>query len=84
MAMSPPNDSLRGNAGHSSQPITGPRPAAVAPTIPSNRFQVPDAKMAQPGSAVEPGRGAIPVQPFQTNGLPNRVDINLPDYARPK
>ena len=40
---------------------------------PDHRFDVGTAKMPQPASAVEPGRGAIPVNPWDTAGRPSRV-----------
>jgi hypothetical protein len=40
---------------------------------PDHRFDVGTAKMPQPPSAVEPGRGAIPVNPWSPGGQPNRV-----------
>jgi hypothetical protein len=38
------------------------RPSPVV--LPSHRFNVADARMPQPPSAIEPGKGAIPVNPF--------------------
>ncbi len=40
------------------------------------------AKMPQPPSAIEPGKGAIPVNPWNATGEPNRA-IAEPDAGRP-
>ena len=40
---------------------------------PDHRFDVDTAKMRQPPSAVELGRGAIPVNPWDGAGRPNHV-----------
>jgi hypothetical protein len=48
-----------------------------------DRFQIDFQPMPQPPSVVAPGKGAVPVEPFSTSGLPNRIDINLPDYVKP-
>jgi hypothetical protein len=47
-------------------------PSPVRP--PDHRFNVDHAKMPQPPSATEPGRGAIPVNPWDDAGRPNRVE----------
>ena len=39
---------------------------AVRP--PNHEFQVGMAKMPQPNSAIEPGKGAVPVNPFSPDG----------------
>ena len=57
----PPNESLRGNAGHSSQPSGGSPGRGAMPT--GDRFNVANAEMPQPAAAVSPGKGAIPVEP---------------------
>jgi hypothetical protein len=41
--------------------------------LPDHRFNVDHAKMPQPPSAIEPGRGAIPVNPWEPSGQPSRV-----------
>jgi hypothetical protein len=40
---------------------------------PVQRFDVETAKMPQPPSASEPGRGAIPVNPWNAEGQPSRT-----------
>lgn len=55
-------------------------PSPVHP--PDHRFDVGMAKMPQPPSAVEPGKGAIPVSPWDASGRPNRT-ITEPDTAPP-
>ena len=62
----PPNESLRGNAGHSSQPSGGSPGRGAMPT--GDRFNVANAEMPQPAAAVSPGKGAIPVEPGQGGG----------------
>ena len=42
------------------------QPSAVKPV--SVRFNVDDAAMPQPRAAIEPGRGAVPVNPFLPSG----------------
>lgn len=55
-----PNSSIsRGDPGSS-----GPRTRSGSPvTVPDHRFHVADAKMPQPPSAIEMGKGMIPVDP---------------------
>jgi hypothetical protein len=38
-----------------------------------HRFKIGDARMPQPQSAVEPGKGMVPVNPFQASGKPSKV-----------
>lgn len=51
---------------------------------PAHHFDVETAKMPQPPSAIEPGRGAIPVDPWDTAGRPNRAaaDAEIPREPR--
>jgi hypothetical protein len=42
------------------------QPSPVAPT--SSRFNVDDARMPQPPSAIEPGKGDVPVNPSVASG----------------
>jgi hypothetical protein len=46
-------------------------PSPVHP--PDHRFDVGKAKMPQPPSAIEPGKGAIPVTPWDSDGQPNQA-----------
>ncbi len=50
-------------------------------TPPNHRFDVGMAKMPQPPSAIEPGKGAVPVTPGTNARLPNRV-IPEPELPR--
>lgn len=52
--------------------------------IPGQRFDVETAKMPQPASAIEPGRGVIPVNPWNAAGQPNRAqsDSGIPRQPR--
>ena len=50
-------------------------------TPPNHRFDVGMAKMPQPPSAIEPGKGAVPVTPWTDTGQPNRA-IPEPDMPR--
>jgi hypothetical protein len=47
-------------------------------TPPDHRFDVNMAKMPQPPSAIEPGKGAVPVTPWTDTGKPNRA-VSEPD-----
>lgn len=83
-----PNIGLRGaNVGHSSQPSKGPSytDGRIAGSNPTNRFAVADSKMPQPPSAVAPGKGAVPVNPWDTNGRPAQAATEPDDapIARP-
>lgn len=51
---------------------------------PDHRFNVDCAKMPQPPSAIEPGTGDIPVNPWNPAGRPNRVttDSDIPREPR--
>jgi hypothetical protein len=51
---------------------------------PDHRFNVNHAKMPQPPSAIEPGKGAVPVNPWDAAGRPNHVvpDPDLPREPR--
>jgi hypothetical protein len=61
--VSPPNQGAGGDHRGGSAPLGG---QASTVTPPNHRFAVGDVKMPQPASAIEPGRGAVPVNPFQT------------------
>lgn len=76
-----PNENLRNNRGSSNDPSRGVPQSATPPVIPSNRFDVSKAKMPQPPSVVEPGKGAVPIMPWDSAGNPNRMGGTLPDIA---
>jgi hypothetical protein len=48
---------------------------------PANRFNVETAKMPQPPSAIEPGKGEIPVSPWNPSGRPSHPTPS-PDIPR--
>ncbi len=50
---------------------------------PDHRFNVEDAKMPQPPSAFEPGKGAIPVNPFMPGGQGVNKVYPEADMAKP-
>lgn len=68
-----------GNRPNGSAPLGG-MASPVHP--PDHRFHVDTAKMPQPPSAIELGKGAIPVNPWNAAGQPNRA-VSLPDADRP-
>jgi hypothetical protein len=74
----PSNYGAGGDRRGGSMPL-GALPSPVQP--PNHRFDVGMAKMPQPPSVVEPGKGAVPVDPWNDSGQPNRA-IPEPDTAR--
>ncbi len=54
---------------------------AVQP--PNHRFDVGMVKMPQPESAIEPGRGDVPVNPFLPGGAAAR-SLPISDMAKPR
>jgi hypothetical protein len=67
-----------GNVGHSSTPVTPIQGRGAMPT--GDRFNIASQPMAQPPSAVQPGKGEIPIRP------PGYVEVHIPDlagFARP-
>ena len=55
------------------------QPSAVAPV--NHRFDVDHAQMAQPAAAVDPGKGAIPVNPSPAARSAVAKAVWLPDDA---
>jgi hypothetical protein len=51
---------------------------------PDHRFNVENAQMPQPPSAFEPGKGAVPVNPFLPGGQGINRAYPEADMARPK
>jgi hypothetical protein len=51
---------------------------------PSHRFNVDDARMPQPPAAIEPGKGAVPVNPIA--GSSSRIDpiFTITDLVKPR
>jgi hypothetical protein len=63
----PSNLGWGGDRRGGSNPLGG----SASPVVPPNhRFDVGLAKMPQPESAVEPGKGAVPVNPWDSMGQP--------------
>ena len=60
-----PNSALKAGDPGGSADLTR-RPSPVAPL--NQRFHVDESKMPQPPAAIEPGKGAIPVNPFLAGG----------------
>lgn len=60
--------------------------AGMAPAIQraNDRFNVDQVQMAQPASAIEPGKGAIPVNPFLPGGAIARISGYEADEAKAK
>jgi hypothetical protein len=56
--------------------------SAVAPI--NQRFNVDDARMPQPQSAIEPGRGDVPINPFLASGPGIARAKSIPDDAKPR
>jgi len=80
-AAHPSNETgARGDHRGGSADLTGLAPMTKPP---DHRFNVEDAKMPQPPAAFEPGKGAIPVNPFVPGGQGiNRVFPEA-DTAKP-
>ena len=76
MDASPPNESLKGNA-------PTPRMGADGVGLPDHRFDQSKAKQARIPVPMEPGEGAIPVEPYTTRGLPNQAG-SLTDMIKPR
>lgn len=84
MGFPSPNDSLKSVGAHRGMSSDAPKgvPQAATPVVvPSARFNVATAKMPQPPSVVEPGKGAVPIMPWDSSGTPNRMGGTLPDIA---
>ena len=63
-----------------------PLGGGASPINPPNakRFDVGMVEMPQPASAIEPGKGAIPVNPFLPGGSPAMIGARIADEARAK
>lgn len=59
-------------------------PLASPVRTPDHRFNVENAKMPQPPSAFEPGKGAVPVNPFVPGGPGINRAYPEADMAKPK
>lgn len=74
-----PNPMFMGGDKGMSMPA-GPQGSPLQP--PDHRFDVNQVHMPQPASAMQPGKGAIPVQPFKTSGAPAGLEAILRDSAK--
>ena len=63
-----------------------PLGGGASPIDPPNakRFDVGMVQMPQPASAIEPGKGMVPVNPFLPSGSPALIGGQIADEARPK
>jgi hypothetical protein len=53
-------------------------------TPPNHRFEVGMVKMPQPESAIEPGKGTVPVNPFLPGGAAARIAGQVADDGKPR
>jgi hypothetical protein len=60
-----------------SMPLAG-QASPIQP--PNHRFAVGSSKMPQPPAATEPGKGSVPINPWDSMGMPNRASAQ-PDEA---
>ncbi len=72
----------RGGDGRKGSAPLGGTDSPVHP--PDHRFDVHTAKMPQPASVVEPGKGAIPVNPWDVAGRPDRSVSELETERPPR
>jgi hypothetical protein len=79
--VNPPNSGPGGDHRAGSFPL-GESGSPITP--PNHQFSVGTSKMPQPNSAVEPGKGAVPVNPWDAQGNPSRTRMPAADMARPK
>ena len=77
----PANMAAGGDKRNGSFPL---RRAASRITPPNHKFDVGMVKMPQPESAIEPGKGTVPVNPFLPGGAAARVAGQVADEAKPK
>jgi len=77
----PPAGLVGGNRLNGSSPLGE---IASPVHLPSQRFDVETAKMPQPPSAIEPGKGAIPVESGDAPGRPNRAVSDLEILSEPR
>jgi hypothetical protein len=75
----PSNMGMGGDKRSGSFPLSGGTPMVKPP---EHRFNVSDVQMPQPASAIEPGKGAIPVNPFLPSGAVARVAGYTADDAK--
>jgi hypothetical protein len=76
----PSNHGPGGDRRGGSFPLDGGAPAIHES---QRRFNVDDVKMPQPASAIEPGKGAVPVNPFMPGAAAGR-SAAVSDEAKPR
>ena len=76
--VNPPNMGAGGDRRGGSFPLGGGAPMVKPP---DHRFNVDEARMPQPPSAVEPGKGLVPVNPFLPGGSPAQIGMAVSDMA---
>lgn len=71
-----------GDRRNGSFPLGG----SASPINPPNakRFDVGMVQMPQPASAIEPGKGVVPVNPFLPSGSPAMIGGQIADEAKPR
>ena len=73
---------LQQRVGNDRRNVSAPLETLPSPIHPpKHHFAVDTAKMPQPPSVTELGKGAVPVNPWNNKGLPNQA-IPEPDSAR--
>jgi hypothetical protein len=74
------------SAGSDKRNGSFPLGGSASPINPPNakRFDVGMVQMPQPASAIEPGKGVVPVNPFLPSGSPALIGGQIADEARPK
>lgn len=80
--MNPPNAGIRdGNANNGFMSLAK-RAGGIKGSNESLKFKVSDAKMPQPQSALQPGKGMVPVNPFTEKGGMTTPSLKMPDKAK--
>ncbi len=77
----PANRGAGGDRRAGSFPLTA---GGAGITPPNHRFDVGMVKMPQPESAIEPGKGTVPVNPFLPGGAAARVAGQVADEGKPR
>jgi hypothetical protein len=78
--MRPPNEHLHAGDPDNGSVSLSRQGTPISP--PNHRFNVANAGMSQPPSASEPGKGAVPIEPFTPLGNPSRTTATLRDANR--
>lgn len=82
-AAKPPNATIHnGDTNNSFMPLAK-RPGTVQGSNPGNKFNVDNARDGYDDPPVmAPGTGAVPVNPFNEAGNPNKIGVPLRDTAK--